>query len=314
MRLKSPTNYIGAKQLFETIAEIPKLPVISVANDYIDEFPTRLLKETDQPVENIQSKEDWDEKVRETGHYLNCYNFRDYKNATRAAKRDDNFPNTLPQSLKDAVMCFVLAVAIRETRVTELRGSNLYEPHNTMLVHTSLFTTWQNKTKTLLEEYLLEIKRGIQNDSSDKVDSIFIRFENIWNRYFNDLVFNMREYVRSDYEDAYMRPVSFEFIRSYLPSAIEEIKVMAVNFLTGDKLDYQDDVPSKYIAVGGNRLSRGFTVRGLTINYFIRSTNYSDTLLQMGRWFGYRPGYLDCCRIFSTQKVVEKFNSLYRGT
>ena len=64
VRLKSPTNYIGAKQLFETIAEIPKLPVISVANDYIDEFPTRLLKETDQPVENIQSKEDWDEKVR----------------------------------------------------------------------------------------------------------------------------------------------------------------------------------------------------------------------------------------------------------
>ena len=159
---------------------------------------------------------------------------------------------------------------------------------------------------------MLENKRGIQNDSIDKVDSIFIRFENIWNRYFNDLVFNIREFVRSDYEDAYMRPVSFEFIRSYLPSAIEEIKVMAVNFLTGDKLDYQDDVPSKYIAVGGNRLSRGFTVRGLTINYFIRSTNYSDTLLQMGRWFGYRPGYLDCCRIFSTQKVVEKLNSTTR--
>ena len=110
MRLKSPTNYISAKQLFETIAEIPKLPVISVANDYIDEFPTRLLKETDQPVENIQSKEDGMRKYGKLA-IIDFYNFRDYKNATRAAKRDDNFPNTLPQSLKDAVMCFVLAVA-----------------------------------------------------------------------------------------------------------------------------------------------------------------------------------------------------------
>ena len=312
VRLKSPTNYIGAKQLFETVADMPKLPVISVVNDYMNEFPTRLRRGTDEPVENIQSREEWDEKVRDTGQYLGCYNFNEYKRATRAAKRDDNFPKTLPQSLKDAVMCFVLSIAIRETRVTDLRGSNLYEPHNTMLVHTSLFTTWQNDTKELLKNYVDEIKSGLQNHSSDQLNSIFIRFENIWNRFFNDLVFNIKDYVRSEYEDAYMRPVSFEFIKGYLLSAIDGIEVKAINSFTGDELNYQDELPCKYIAVGGNRLSRGFTVRGLSINYFIRSTNYSDTLLQMGRWFGYRPGYLDCCRIFSTQKVIEKFNSTTR--
>lgn len=312
VRLKSPTNYIGAKQLFETVADMPKLPVISAVTDYNNEFPTRLLKETDEPVENIQTKEEWLERTEETGRYLNFYNFNDYRKGTRAAKRDDNFPNALPQSLKDAVMCFVLAIALRQTRVTGLQGSNLYEPHNTMLVHTSVFTTWQNDTKDLIADYVSELKEGIQNDSSDQLNSIFIKFENIWNRYFHDIVFNIKNYVRNEYEDAYMKPASFEIIKGYLPSAIDGIDVMAVNSFTGDELNYQDDVPRKYIAVGGNRLSRGFTVRGLTINYFIRSTNYSDTLLQMGRWFGYRPGYLDCCRIFSTQKVIEKFNSTTR--
>ena len=311
-RLKSPTNYIGAQQLFDTIAETPKLPVISITNDHIEEFPTRLLKTTEEPVENIQSKEEWENKTKDTGQYAGFFNFNDYRKATRAAKRDDNFPNALPQSLKDAVLCFILAIAVRATRETDMRGSNLYEPNNTMLIHTSLFTTWQNETAGLLETYLEEITHRIENDSLDQINSIYIRFENIWNRYFAEITENIRDYVRSDYVDAFMKAVPYELVRSYLPSAVEKIKVRAINSYTGDKLNYSDDEPSKYIAVGGNRLSRGFTVRGLSINYFIRSTNYSDTLLQMGRWFGYRPGYLDCCRIFTTADVVERFNSTTR--
>src|SRR6185437_14769112 len=68
----------------------------------------------------------------------------------------------------------------------------------------------------------------------------------------------------------------------------------------------------KIIAVGGNRLSRGFTLEGLTINYFIRDTSFADTLLQMGRWFGYRPGYIDCCKLFTTRDAIEKFNAATR--
>ncbi|RZK15192.1 MAG: hypothetical protein EOO43_15400, partial [Flavobacterium sp.] len=49
-------------------------------------------------------------------------------------------------------------------------------------------------------------------------------------------------------------------------------------------------------------------LEGLTINYFIRNTNFADTLLQMGRWFGYRPGYIDCCKLFSTADSLEKFD------
>src|SRR5690606_1019056 len=41
---------------------------------------------------------------------------------------------------------------------------------------------------------------------------------------------------------------------------------------------------------------------------FVRDTNYADSLLQMGRWFGYRPGYLDCCKLFTTADTVESFD------
>ena len=61
------------------------------------------------------------------------------------------------------------------------------------------------------------------------------------------------------------------------------------------------------IAVGGDKLSRGLTLEGLTVSYYLRPTTMYDTLMQMGRWFGYRPGYLDLCRINTTSDLVESF-------
>ena len=109
-----------------------------------------------------------------------------------------------------------------------------------------------------------------------------------------------------------MIPIVFDSIKRILPIAVDGIEIKAINSTTKDSLEYPKHSPKKYIAIGGNRLSRGFTLEGLSINYFIRTTNYSDALLQMGRWFGYRPGYLDCCKIFTTQDSLDKFNSTTR--
>ena len=51
----------------------------------------------------------------------------------------------------------------------------------------------------------------------------------------------------------------------------------------------------KVIAIGGDKLARGLTLEGLTVSYFLRASKMYDTLMQMGRWFGYRPGYIDVC-------------------
>ena len=111
----------------------------------------------------------------------------------------------------------------------------------------------------------------------------------------------------SDYIDDYLVSKDFHIdIKPLLIKAIKNIEVVAINSYTKTDLDYKNE-DKKYIAIGGNRLSRGFTLEGLTINYFLRKANTADTLMQMGRWFGYRIGYLDCCKLFTTSENIEKF-------
>jgi hypothetical protein len=92
-----------------------------------------------------------------------------------------------------------------------------------------------------------------------------------------------------------------------LHNAIASVKVQPVNQRSGSAaLDYSSAkvLPGvRLIAVGGNSLSRGITLEGLTVSYFLRNSKAYDTLLQMGRWFGYRDGYHDLTRIWLTAEA-----------
>src|SRR5690606_13946831 len=68
------------------------------------------------------------------------------------------------------------------------------------------------------------------------------------------------------------------------------------------------------IAVGGDKLSRGLTLEGLSVSYFLRASRMYDTLMQMGRWFGYRPGYLDLCRLYTTSEMADWFSVIAQAT
>lgn len=318
--LKPPSNYVGAKQIFETIKPIEnkegeKIPLVHVVNDYIDYFPSRVYNDDEgntTGVENFTSKDDWNERVGQYNSYLDFDTYRDYRKETRASNKDDGFPKSIPVSLEDAIKCFILSIAIRESRKPKIIHSALYNPHNTMLVHISRFTNCQNSTKDLLIKYVNKIISAINNDIPTSKGSIYFDLENIWYRYYALIVESIRDYLPNDYHDEFMTPIVYDSLKSYLPEAVKGLEVKAINSVTRDKLEYPKTNPKKIIAIGGNRLSRGFTLEGLTINYFVRATNYSDTLLQMGRWFGYRPGYLDCCKIFTTQDSIDKFNSTTR--
>ena len=312
IRFESPSNYIGAKNIFETVSEVKKLPIITLVDDAYLEFPTRLLKETDEPVEDIDSEQKWNEKIQNTGQYYGFTEFREFRRKTRASTRHDNFPQKLPKSLEEAVLSFILANALREYRKREQVDFQNFEPHNTLLVHVSRFTPWQNKTKELIKTFVSKIEYRLEQDQIHSANSIYTIFENIWNDYFYHLNSNIHEYLPDGYEDPFLERADFNDVRRYLTVAVNKMETLAINSETKETLEYQDSKPSKVIAVGGNRLSRGFTVRGLTVNYFVRKTNYSDTLLQMGRWFGYRPGYLDCCRIYTTFDLLSKFNETTR--
>jgi hypothetical protein len=311
--LNSPSNYIGAKQLFETLTPIEnkaleKIPLISEVDDNDEHFPSRVHKESILGVANFQGQAQWDEKVGEFGQYLEFSNYNEYKKATRSSKPYDDFPKKIPESLIEAILCFILSIAVRDSRKPKQINSAFYEPHNTMLIHISRFTIWQNTTRDLIEDYIKGIKVQIENDDPRDPKSIYFKLNRIWYRQYAEIIESIKDYLPNGYVDDFMSPILFDSLEKYLPDAIKDIQVLAINSITKKKLIYPKNSQQKIIAIGGNRLSRGFTIRGLAINYFVRSTNYSDTLLQMGRWFGYRPGYLDCCKLFTTRDSVEKFN------
>jgi hypothetical protein len=297
--LDVPSNYIGAKNLFETVidTETKKLPLIVPIDDSHKSFPFKVYEENGIICPASQC-DVVNEEIR-----------------TRSVRSDDPFPKELPESLIDAIQCFVLSIALRLKRRPEMINSKLYNPHHTMLIHVSRFISWQNKTKFLVNEYISLLESKILNDLPNNPNSIYYKLEKTWNVHYEYIIHNIRSYLPEGYNDEFLSPSTYMEIKPLLIDAIKGIEVKAINSEIKDKLIYSEDSGrngKKFIAIGGNRLSRGFTLEGLSINYFIRNTNYSDTLLQMGRWFGYRPGYIDCCKLFTTYDAIEKFDSITR--
>lgn len=214
----------------------------------------------------------------------------------------------LRRSLTDAIDCFVLSVALRESRKSTLEVLPGYTPHHTMLVHISRLIADQNASAEKIKKYVSYLTQRISDDSIYDPDGIYEKFRRQWNRFFAYQVANIRFFLPDDYNADGLVARSWDDISELLPNAVKDITVKAINSSTGDKLVYPENETKKYIAVGGNRLSRGFTLDGLTINYFLRDTNYYDALLQMGRWFGYRPGYIDACRLFIDIETEGKYN------
>lgn len=90
--------------------------------------------------------------------------------------------------------------------------------------------------------------------------------------------------------------------------AASRIQVLEINGGSADALNYYDHKNGlSAIAIGGDKLSRGLTLEGLSVSYYLRASRMYDTLMQMGRWFGYRPGYVDLCRLFTSRELNEWF-------
>jgi hypothetical protein len=129
----------------------------------------------------------------------------------------------------------------------------------------------------------------------------------------------IREALKRRWEDEF-RPVTrarhpsldvrFEEIEQHIGPFVEAVQVREVNSATGQVLDYEREPSLKAIAVGGNRLSRGLTLEGLLVSFFVRRSVTYDTLMQMGRWFGFREKYEDVTRIYTTAELAGWFSDL----
>jgi len=235
-----------------------------------------------------------------------------YKQQTRSPQPDDsNNIISIPHSLEDAILCFILTIAVRKIRGEQYPELVQMQKHNSMLIHISRFSKWQDKVKALIQNdakdgYLDIVFRKLGTDN--KGNGIYLDFERVWNYYYADIIGNLNGVMENHYFDPYIQKHDLSTVFNILPSiARDGIEVVSINSKSQDTLNYNTKQGRDYIAIGGNRLSRGFTLEGLSISYFTRTTGYADAILQMGRWFGYRPGYLDCCRLFVDRKSLDKF-------
>lgn len=194
----------------------------------------------------------------------------------------------IPESLKEAVRTFVLARAIRV-----LRGQD--KSHSSMLVNASRFNEVQTKLTGLVSDLISTIRSACTGHAGLPLkdalrDPEMNRLHEVW---------------RSQYEGRI--PEAWRDVQAALVRAAGPIEVRKVNSKSPDKLDYRryKNDGLHVIAIGGFALSRGFTLEGLTVSYFLRNSMMYDTLLQMGRWFGYRDGYADVCRIFMTEEAID---------
>lgn len=210
-------------------------------------------------------------------------------------------PGPMPNSLTEALLSFLISCSVRKLRgqVTE---------HNSMLVHVTRFTRVQNIICEQIEDALVRIRRRLRFGDVDSSDSIKAELKRLWDADFVPTTARMR---LENPEDVSELP-SWESVEATISDIIANIRVKQINGLAQDVLDYDSYRESgiDVIAVGGDKLSRGLTLYGLTVSYFSRQTDMYDTLLQMGRWFGYRVGYLDVCRLYTTVSLDRAFTHI----
>ncbi|CAM9288725.1 unnamed protein product [Ectocarpus sp. 12 AP-2014] len=206
----------------------------------------------------------------------------------------------IPPSLCEAICSFVLACSVRE-----LRGQA--EQHSSMLIHVTRYVDVQNHVREQVEKYVRRMRQRITRNIGAK--DIQFQLRRLWEEDFLPIRDQVAELSPAE-ECPPMMP-SWDEIYAVLPDVLSDIEVRSINGTAKDALDYATPGAAlKVIAIGGDKLARGLTLEGLSVSYFVRTTKMYDTLMQMGRWFGYRPGYLDLCRLYTSPDLVKWFGHI----
>src|SRR5581483_1698281 len=199
-------------------------------------------------------------------------------------------PGPLPNSVKEAIKAFVLACAVRH-----VRGQT--HKHNSMLIHVTRFTDVQAVVAEPVKEELSFIQQRLRYGDGHAPGQIIDELEALWNVDFKPTI--------QMFHEPDLIPVTWDQVKDVLYIAASKIEIRKINGTAKDTLQYIEHKDGlSVICIGGDKLSRGLTLRGLSISYYLRASRMYDTLMQMGRWFGYRDGYSDLCRLYTTSELV----------
>ena len=220
--------------------------------------------------------------------------------------KKDLVVDNLPESMKEAIRAFIIVCAARAARGTT-------REHNSMLIHVTRFVNVQTKIAELVGLELRDLQNRIRYGDGASPIPIISELETMWVSHFEPVSAQVRLLEPELTVDCV--PVSWYAVREQLISASQRIQIKTINGSAQDALDYWDHPDGlSAIVIGGDKLSRGLTLEGLSISYYLRASRMYDTLLQMGRWFGYRPGYVDLCRLYTSEELIEFYSHITMAT
>jgi microcompartment protein CcmL/EutN len=281
VNLPAPSNYIGPDRVFgfsvleDDGSSDSVLPIVRRISDYNSFIPDR-HKKADLP--------SWKTNEAVEQNYIT------------------DFRRQIPESLKTAIKSFIITCAIRL-----LRGQSAV--HNSMLIHITRFQNWQKLIFRVTDEVLSYYKLGIEQNVPEIVAEFQAVFEQDTKRN-KSYVTTTRAILTNGLGklDHHIQVHKWEDVMQMLHEAASRIQVREINGGSKDVLDYYEHKGGlSVIAIGGDKLSRGLTLEGLSVSYYLRASKMYDTLMQMGRWFGYRTGYTDLCRLFTSREINEWF-------
>lgn len=228
-------------------------------------------------------------------------NANDVKNAFPFKHKKEQDIVELPSTLKDAIRYYAIANTIRD-----ILGHN--KTHRSMMINVSRYVDVQNRLKSRVISFweksvMLYIKSYCQ------MGDLALKYPEIQEI--------KRIFDNSGLEATY--GISWPCIQENLYLSNEKVQVVSVNQKSADSLDYEryereNNDGLRVIAIGGDCLSRGLTLEGLCVSYFYRNSQMYDTLMQMGRWFGYRPGYDRLIRVWMAEDAVSWYAHISQAT
>ena len=255
-------------------------------------FPRNFIKALDPPTNYVGAHRVFDEEGDLRGKMIRVIDdFAESLPLVQPAARRHEFPlGGIPPSLKEAIRVFLLTVAIRN-----LMGYG--EKHCSMMINVSRFNDVQAHVEGEVYEYLRRLKDAVAANARSRGKPTDPR------------IVELRADIQREFADS---EFGSDEVMSCMHQAISPVRVVTVN-MRGGKLDYEQNKRNglHVIAIGGLALSRGLTLEGLTVSYIIRNASASDTLMQMARWFGYRSGYENICRLFLPEASRDHYDQIH---
>lgn len=190
-------------------------------------------------------------------------------------------------SMREAFMHFIIASAVKYSRGIK--------EHNSMLIHIARFKNVSESMRELVRSELLRMQQEYLYNPQEQQ-----KYRNYWEQHIKKISENR---LSSNFKDNWNEIA--KYIDDIFQKSINGIKI--INGDSNDVCDYSKNYVGQHIIIGGNKLSRGLTLEGLIVSYYYRNSRTYDTLLQMGRWFGYRGGWIDLCRIYTVNDNVNSF-------